>query len=84
MLEHLHDPRNTLDRLWSILKPGGRLGVMTQLVIDRDRFANWHYTADPTHVGFFSVRTLEWLARHWSAQIVHADNGVCLFRKREE
>ena len=31
VLEHLRNPREELDRLWALLKPGGSLGIMTKL-----------------------------------------------------
>jgi len=62
VVEHLHYPGRELERLWSHLKPGGWLGVMTKLVRDRQAFATWHYKNDPTHVCFFSKATWQWWA----------------------
>ena len=60
VVEHLHRPGAELQTLWSRLRPGGILGLMTKLVRDRDAFAKWHYKNDPTHVCFFSVETWNW------------------------
>ena len=49
VVEHLHHPARDLDRLWSILKPGGWLGLMTKLALGKTDFANWHYKNDLTH-----------------------------------
>lgn len=84
VVEHLHRPQQELDRLWSCLKPGGRLGVMTKRVIDREAFSTWHYKHDPTHVCFFSVPTFEWLADRWDATLVVADHDVVLFHKAHD
>ncbi len=84
VLEHLYRPGYELDRLWSHLRTDGFLGVMTQLVIDRDRFTKWHYTSDPTHVCFFSPETLEWLSASLNAHMtLFPETGVCLFHKRK-
>ncbi len=64
VVEHLHSPGWELARLWSLLAPGGWLGIMTKLVRDREAFAGWHYKNDVTHVCFFSRRTWQW----WAAQ----------------
>ncbi len=64
VVEHLHRPGAELQRLWRLLRPGGVLGVMTKLVLDREAFARWHYKNDPTHVCFFSRDTWAW----WAAQ----------------
>jgi SAM-dependent methyltransferase len=81
VVEHLHNPEGDLDKLWSCLKPGGWLGIMTKLALGREAFANWHYINDPTHVCFFSRTTFEWLARKWQAKVTFADKDVILFHK---
>lgn len=83
-VEHLHHPKSELDRLWELLKPGGHLGIMTKLVIDRDAFANWHYKNDPTHVCFFSNETFQWLAKIWKAKLEFIGNDVILLEKPGE
>jgi SAM-dependent methyltransferase len=81
VVEHLHHPGDELDRLWSLLQPGGWLGIMTKLVGDPAAFANWHYKNDPTHVCFFSAETWRWWAgeRDASVEIIGAD--VILLRR---
>ena len=81
VVEHLHNPRKELDRLWSCLKPGGSLGVMTKLVLDRKAFARWHYKNDLTHVCFFSRSTFEWLATRWQAELTFSGKDVIIFFK---
>ena len=60
--EHFYRPRVEFQLLRKILKPGGWLGVMTQLVDDQTDFKSWYYRRDPTHVVFYSLRTFKWLA----------------------
>ena len=81
VVEHLHHPGFELDRLWSLLKPGGLLGVMTQLVPEHTPFADWYYLKDPTHVCFFSQSTCKWLAEQWQAELTFPRNTVMLFHK---
>jgi len=83
VVEHLHHPQFELDRLWSLLKPGSTLGIMTKLVIDQAAFAKWHYKNDPTHVCFFSRKTFTWLAGQWRANLAFFDNDVILLRKED-
>jgi hypothetical protein len=75
VVEHLHQPGRVLARLWSLLSPGGCLGVMTKLVIDAQAFSRWHYKNDPTHVCFFSETTWQWWAGAQGASLEfhHAD-----------
>lgn len=78
VVEHLHRPGAELARLWSLLGPGGWLGVMTKLVRDREAFAGWHYKNDPTHVCFFSRRTWQWWARRQGASLEFIGADVIL------
>lgn len=80
-VEHLHHLKKELHQLWNLLDPGGYLGIMTKLVIDRDAFATWHYKNDPTHVCFFSVDTFHWLADLWRAKIEFIGNDVIILEK---
>jgi len=75
VVEHLHQPGTELERLWSLLKPAGVLGIMTKLVLGREAFAGWHYKNDPTHVCFFSEQTWRWWAQEQGAhlEIIGAD-----------
>ena len=81
VVEHLARPGEELARLWSLLRPGGWLGVMTKLVRDRDAFAGWHYKNDPTHVCFFSADTWRWWARDRGAALETIGADVILLEK---
>lgn len=81
-VEHLSRPGSELDRLWSCLKEGGWLGIMT-LRIPRDQpFTEWHYRNDDTHITFFSDQTFQWLGRYWNSNPEFMGERVVLFRKR--
>ena len=81
VVEHLSAPREELERLWSLLVKGGMLALMTKLVISRERFANWHYIRDPTHIIFFSAKTFEWLAQQFKAELEFPAADVIILRK---
>ncbi|MCH8553333.1 MAG: class I SAM-dependent methyltransferase [Natronospirillum sp.] len=83
VLEHLHDPAAWLNRLWKCLKSGGLLVVQTKRVVSQEHFAEWHYTRDPTHVIFFSIATLQWLAGQWGAKVRLTDPDVAVFHKQD-
>lgn len=82
VLEHLHKPKEELDRLWAYLKQGGYLGIMTQCAVPQNAFSTWHYKNDPTHVCFFSRATFTWLALQWNADLTFPDEGVMIFYKK--
>ena len=81
VVEHLHQPGETLARLWACLKPGGLLAVMTKLVLDQAAFAGWHYKNDLTHICFFSQETFTWLGAQWQVQPEFVAKDVVIFTK---
>lgn len=82
VVEHLHEPNREFDRLFSMLKSGCWLGIMTKLVLDKQAFSNWHYIRDLTHICFFSRSTFEYLAQRFSAEVIFVGKDVILIRKR--
>jgi SAM-dependent methyltransferase len=81
VIEHLHHPRRELARLAAILKPGGWLGIMTQQVIDQERFRTWRYKDDLTHVCFYSPQTFAWTAEWLQLSLALIGNDVILMQK---
>ena len=81
VLEHMHAPTSDLARIDALLEPGGWLGLMTELRPPRDDFSRWHYHRDPTHVGFYSDDSLQWIARRFGWQVQSATRRVILLRK---
>lgn len=78
VIEHIATPRAVLERLWGCLKPGGILVLQTQRVLGDERFRQWRYRHDPTHIVFFAEASFRALAARWQAQIEfpHADVAV--------
>lgn len=82
--EHLYRPLLELDRLWECLKPGGYLGVMTRRWTTVEKFKNWHYKNDDTHVIFFHENTFHWIKKRWNAELEIYKKDVVIFRKAGE
>ena len=79
VVEHAHDPRALFATLASLLKPAGVLGVMTRLHDADTNFETWWYRRDITHVCFYSVATMRWLAEHRGWQLSVPAINVGLF-----
>ncbi|HEX2188661.1 MAG TPA: class I SAM-dependent methyltransferase [Longimicrobiaceae bacterium] len=79
--EHFFSPAHELRRLDALLRPGGWLGVMTELYTGERAFGEWRYARDPTHVCFYRPETLRWIAerRGWALELPARD--VAFFRK---
>lgn len=81
--EHFHRPGEEFARLAGLLRPGGWLGVMTNLLQETTDFAGWHYRRDPTHVVFYTPATMHWLAARHGWSLVRPSPRVSLFRRSE-
>ena len=82
--EHFHDPYKEFNTLDSLLKPGAWLGVMTSFLTSDEKFENWYYRRDPTHVTFYCEKTFQVIAsqRNWKCEIQSKD--VVLLQKNYE
>ena len=71
VLEHVHRPMDVLERFALLVRPGGVIGVMTGLYDAAPSFADWWYLRDTTHVCFYGVDTMRWIADRfgWDLEI---------------
>lgn len=81
VVEHLADPLGVIDKLWSLLKPGGVLGLMTKRVTDVEAFKSWHYKNDPTHIAFFHEQTFRFIANRLGGELDLAGADVAFLSK---
>ena len=73
VFEHFHNPAKELKTIFSLIEPGGYLGIMTERYNNTTDFKTWYYTKDPTHVGFFSDETFKWMEAKHNLQRVYDD-----------
>ena len=81
VVEHLYKPKVVLDKLWSLLNENGLLCILTQVYPCQEAFSSWYYKNDPTHVCFFSLKTLSWLAQLWQAELEIIEKDLFIFKK---
>lgn len=81
VIEHIADPAVELTKIFSLLKPGGWLVIMTKRVIDQSRFSQWHYKNDPTHICFYSDATFEWMAKFFDMTLNIVGPDVVMLQK---
>ncbi len=80
-MEHLYRPLEEFERFLRIVKPGGWIGIMTQLHDEAPvAFERWHYKDDDTHVCFFSRKTFQTLEKNYGLSVEFHANSVVLFR----
>lgn len=83
VFEHLHYPVVEIDLLARLLKPKGWLGVMTEIKRADIPFDKWAYIRDVTHVSFYSIQTMNWIAEKWKMRVENPRENVFLFQKSE-
>jgi SAM-dependent methyltransferase len=78
VVEHFHRPAKEFARLDRLLRPGGLLAIMTCFQTDDERFADWYYRRDPTHVVFYREKTFHYLAAlfGWGCDIPVKDVAI--------
>ncbi len=81
VVEHLSNPIKEFVKLFSMLKPGGWLGLMTKMVKDQQAFSRWHYIHDQTHICFYSRATFVYIAEKVGANVTFVANDVILLQK---
>lgn len=75
VVEHLSKPMDAFHLFNKLLKPGGIAAIMTLLHHnDEQRFLQWHYHKDLTHISFFSSKTMEYIARKTGFKIIYNDD----------
>ncbi len=83
VVEHFNDPQKSWSLLARLVKQGGCLAVMTlfwDLTI-KNNFSQWWYKNIPSHVAFYSHKTLHWIAKSFSFQLIHIEKRVAIFKK---
>jgi 2-polyprenyl-3-methyl-5-hydroxy-6-metoxy-1,4-benzoquinol methylase len=81
--EHFFEPADELNRINDLLNPNGYLGIMTEQWESLERFSNWYYKRDFTHVSFFHIKTIEFICENYGYEIMYRDiNRVVVLKKR--
>lgn len=66
VIEHFRQPYCEFKFLQSLLKPGGSLFCMTELIPDDLELQQWYYIKDPTHIFLYDRKSLEWIKTSFS------------------
>lgn len=83
VFEHLQNPLQMLKELLLHVNKDGYLLLMSALhPNDDEKFLKWWYIRDITHIGFFNMKTFEYLANELNLRILqHNNKNIILFQK---
>jgi len=84
VIEHVAHPNDLIHLLNQLLLDNAALAIMTKRVINMQRFENWHYKNDPTHIAFYCIETFQWIAEtmQWALEII-SDDVVFLTKNKK-
>ena len=84
VFEHLTSPAKDLEILSNCLGTGNYLIIRTMLHNNNwETFTKWWYKDDPTHVSFYSRKTINFICRNWNYQLVQiTDNCEIVLMKK--
>lgn len=82
-VEHFRYPQSNWVTMINMLKKGGWLGIMTELLMDSVDFASWYYKSDTTHINFYSEATFIWLANKYKMNVSVYGSSVILLQRKE-
>ena len=83
-VEHFYRPGQEFHQFNQLLRHGGWLGIMTEMLESDEKFANWWYHREPTHVCFYKQETMAWIATHYGWRVEYPRKNVTLFYKPEK
>jgi len=81
VFEHLSEPAKVITALLASLEDAGCLGLMTALHMGKKKFPNWGYKEDPTHITFYSEKTMQWIEDKYGLEITYLTNRAIIFTK---
>lgn len=79
--EHLFNPKQEIEKILRMVKPGGLIGVMTSTHRGESAFHDWHYRRDPSHVVFYSEKTMNFIANTYKLKILKAQSPYFILQK---
>ena len=74
--EHLKNPLQDINWAADYVAPSGFLAVMTHFYPlengkpSKEKFSEWYYKRDPTHIVFYSSKSFHWIADKMGFQII--------------
>lgn len=77
-VEHFKRPAESWELLVGLVRPGGTIGIMTEIFEEGMDFSRWRYIRDETHVAFYSRGTFEWIAKNFDLEVQFHGRSVVI------
>jgi SAM-dependent methyltransferase len=84
VIEHLSEPMKEIKLLINHLKPNGILSFMTLFhPMNRDKFFDWFYIRDTTHISFYTPKTIEHIAKQFNLEVIYTNDYRYIVLKKQ-
>ncbi|MBU1145712.1 MAG: class I SAM-dependent methyltransferase [Firmicutes bacterium] len=75
VIEHLQNPLIYFALFKSLLAKDGILSIMTLFhPNDEDKFIDWYYIRDHSHISFYTTKTIEFIAKKNGLKMIYTNN----------
>lgn len=81
VVEHFNNPDKEFGLLHKMLKKGGQLVLMTDLLSENTNFLNWYYKNDETHVFFYSPKTFLYIKEKYGFDSIFVNDRLIVLTK---
>lgn len=73
VIEHLRQINNEIELIRKHLSENGAVIISTKFYPEKEYFRCWWYKEDPTHINFFRLETLSYIANKLNKTVVSSD-----------
>ncbi len=81
VVEHFYHPKKEFALLYSLLKEGAKLYLMTDIYDESIAFEKWYYKNDPTHVFLYTKKTFEWIQKEFGFKELKIEKRLVVLSK---
>ncbi len=81
VIEHFYHPYCEFKRLKKLLNKNGVLYCQTGIYKENINFKDWYYKNDPTHVFFYTEKSIYWIKEHFDFKDITIRNRLIIFRE---
>jgi len=78
--EHFYNPSQEFQNLNRLVRTGGFVAIMTEILENTAAFESWWYTKDPTHVCFYQPKTMQFIGEQFFWKLLYKKQNVYLFQ----
>ncbi|HNZ54387.1 MAG TPA: methyltransferase domain-containing protein [bacterium] len=79
VFEHFRHPDKEMIKLKNLLKPNGKLYIMTHIYAEPTNFSKWYYRNDPTHIFIAQPETFKYIEKEFCMKIVSMNDRLVIF-----